>query len=232
MSSTSSIVTAAIDISGTYTMTSAPATSTSISPPGARYTAFTGELLRVLREGVPGAGSLLTLQEIYLALMRGLAARSMPRPQHLGTGLAERVALGPNLANIKKGPAPPPVQHHAPASEDPTPSPSSTAPVNKAELEKQFHQAMVQGYQQTKRETGYNATMYIQMISKSGGLATARQLIHAASVSSGFTTLWEKKRLDLAVEAFVLQERWNPLFTDDERQIARDRLAQYGFHPE
>jgi hypothetical protein len=63
------------------------------------------------------------------------------------------------------------------------------------------------------------------------GLGAARQLLHASSVSSGFTTLWEKGRLDLIVEAFVLQEPWSALFTDKELQIARGRLAEYGYHP-
>lgn len=82
-----------------------------------------------------------------------------------------------------------------------------------------------------KREINYNATVYIRMISTSGGLGAARQLIHASSVSSGFTTLWEKGRLDLTVEAFVLREPWSALFTEEELRIARDRLAEYGYHP-
>ena len=37
------------------------------------------------------------------------------------------------------------------------------------------------------------------------------------------------KRLDLAMEYLVaFNERFAPLFTDDERRIARERLALYG----
>jgi TIR domain len=99
-------------------------------------------------------------------------------------------------------------------------------------LEGAFHTAMVDVYQRAKREAGYHATYFIQMVSDRGGLATARHLLHASSVSEGFTALWERRRLDLTVEAVVLQERFASLFSDEERKIARDRLAEYGYHTE
>ncbi|MCM4083079.1 caspase family protein [Actinoplanes sp. TRM88002] len=231
MTSVSSALTAAIDISGTYTVASAPANSTSIAPPGDRHTAFTGELLRVLRDGIPGAGDLLSMRDIYTALVRGLHARSMPRPQHLGTGLADHISLGLNAADSPRRPAAQPSATSPEQAAARTKEQSSTPPADTAALEKQFHQALVDGYRAMKRDINYNATIYIRMISTSGGLGAARQLLHASSVSSGFTTLWEKKRLDLTVEAFVLQERWSALFTDEELQIARDRLAEYGYQP-
>jgi hypothetical protein len=99
-------------------------------------------------------------------------------------------------------------------------------------LEGAFHTAMVDVYQRAKREAGYHATYFIQMVSDRGGLATARHLLHASSVSEGFTALWERRRLDLTVEAVVLQERFAALFSDEERKIARNRLAEYGYHTE
>jgi hypothetical protein len=89
---------------------------------------------------------------------------------------------------------------------------------------------MVDVYQRAKREAGYQATYFIQMVSDRGGLATARYLLHASGVSEGFTALWERRRLDLTVEAVVLQERFAPLFSDEERSIARARLREYGYH--
>jgi hypothetical protein len=49
------------------------------------------------------------------------------------------------------------------------------------------------------------------------------------NVSDGFTTLWELKRPDLSVEAFVLRPEYAPLFTQEERSIARARLRQYEY---
>jgi hypothetical protein len=60
-------------------------------------------------------------------------------------------------------------------------------------------------------------------------METAHFLIHTPRPSDGFTALWERGRLDLTVEAHVLQERFHELFTDEEREICRQRLVQYGW---
>jgi hypothetical protein len=88
---------------------------------------------------------------------------------------------------------------------------------------------MAQIYVRAKSEAGYNATRYLQMVSEVGGLETARRLLASSGVSDGFTHLWERKRLDLSVEALTLEAKWAALFTDVERQTARDRLAEYGY---
>jgi hypothetical protein len=89
---------------------------------------------------------------------------------------------------------------------------------------------MVAIYETAKRELGYNATRFLQMLGEQGGLSTARQLLWSDTPSDGFTTLWAHHRLDLTVEAHVLQPRYAALFTDDDRQRARERLAAYGWH--
>jgi len=43
--------------------------------------------------------------------------------------------------------------------------------------------------------------------------------------------LWERQRLDLTVEAIILEEEWHSLFSEQERQIARNRWAEYGYVP-
>ncbi len=95
-------------------------------------------------------------------------------------------------------------------------------------VERQFNRAMVGVYESAKRATGYNATRFIQMIADQGGLDTGRQLLHSSQVSDGFTALWERGRLDLAVEAVVLRPEFATLFSD-EREIARQRLLSYGY---
>jgi hypothetical protein len=100
---------------------------------------------------------------------------------------------------------------------------------SKTHLEDRFHRDMVGIYETAKRELHYNASYFIQMVAEHGGLKTAQKLLWTADVSSGFTVLWEHQRLDLSVEALVLQEKYDPLFTDGDRKIARDRLEQYGY---
>jgi hypothetical protein len=98
-----------------------------------------------------------------------------------------------------------------------------------SEVERQWNRVMASIYETAKRELGYNASRFIQMVSEHGGTGTARQLIWSDSPSDGFTFLWEHHRLDLTVEAHMLDEQYAALFTDDDRQRALDRLTQYGW---
>lgn len=95
-----------------------------------------------------------------------------------------------------------------------------------------FHQAMLTIYKRAKRECHYNATRFLQMVTERGGLETARILLRAGSVSEGYVALWERGRLDLSVEAVILQPAWQELFSDADREIAQSRLREYGYRPE
>ena len=55
------------------------------------------------------------------------------------------------------------------------------------------------------------------MIGEYGGLETAKQLLRKSEVLQRIhSPLTICERLDLSVEAVVLQEQWRPLFTDEE----------------
>jgi hypothetical protein len=56
------------------------------------------------------------------------------------------------------------------------------------------------------------------------------QLLWSDQPSDGFTTLWTHHRLDLTVEAHVLKQDYATLLTEADRQQARRRLEQYGWH--
>lgn len=59
---------------------------------------------------------------------------------------------------------------------------------------------------------------------------TAKYLINAERPSDGFTHLYERGRLDLTVEAMVVENpQWHPLFTEAELERARRRLRAYGY---
>jgi hypothetical protein len=95
-----------------------------------------------------------------------------------------------------------------------------------------FENAMHQIYVRAKKEAGYNATIFLDMLHKQGGLATAKQLINAPKVSDGYTSLYEKGRLDLTVEAVLIDNpKWHVLFTPEEVARARKRLVEYGYQP-
>ncbi len=97
------------------------------------------------------------------------------------------------------------------------------------ELEKEFDMAMWDIYKRAKVEADYNATRFLQMLHQHRGLETARILLHASNVSDGYTALWERGRLDLTVEALILQKKWHPLFSNQEIEIAQGRLKEYNY---
>jgi len=104
------------------------------------------------------------------------------------------------------------------------------APVAEAgSVEAEFEKAMWDIYTRAKNEANYHATYFRSMLSEYGGLATARKLLSAPAVSDGFAALWERSRLDLTVEALVVQERFADLFSPKEIDVARYRLEQFGY---
>ena len=100
-------------------------------------------------------------------------------------------------------------------------------------LEDEFNERMNEIYLSGKREARYSAPLFAEMLKEHGGLETARRFIHSVDYAPGFTKLWERKRLDLTVEAVILAEtKWHSLFTPEELEICRKRLAEYGYTPE
>ena|SRR5665213_490109 len=97
------------------------------------------------------------------------------------------------------------------------------------ELESDFDEAMMDVYRRALNECDYKASRFLHMLHEHRGLETARILLHAPGVSEGYSALWERKRLDLTVEAVIIDRKWETLFTNAERNIARTRLAAYGY---
>lgn len=94
-------------------------------------------------------------------------------------------------------------------------------------LEKKFDSAMWDIYHTAKTACNYNATIFMQMLTKYGGVNTAKRLLSKEKVQYGFTELWLCKRLDLTVEAHVLKNEFNELFTREESNRARKRLLDH-----
>jgi osmoprotectant transport system substrate-binding protein len=63
-------------------------------------TSFTGELLELIRTGIPGAPATLTLRTIYMHLRTKLCSARLPEPHHWGTDTAEDFGLTRNAAYL------------------------------------------------------------------------------------------------------------------------------------
>lgn len=95
---------------------------------------------------------------------------------------------------------------------------------------KDFDVAMFDIYKRAKSEAGYNATIFFRMLNDRGGLSTAKYLINSPKESDGYAALYLRHRLDLSVEAMVVENtRWHALFTTDELAKARERLEKHGY---
>ena len=93
-----------------------------------------------------------------------------------------------------------------------------------------FDQAMLSIYNRAVAEANYRPSVFFRMLSEHGGYETARRLIHASNVSEGYVKLFERGRLDLTVEAVIIDNQlWHELFRDDELDICRKRLHAYGY---
>jgi len=96
------------------------------------------------------------------------------------------------------------------------------------QIEEQFQQEMLGLYQKAGNEIGYWANRYLRTVRQKGGLQAAKDWLRPVShlsLPEGLNRLAKKDRLDLSMEALVLQEPWRQLFTRSELRIAEERLS-------
>ncbi|WP_238013097.1 caspase family protein [Dactylosporangium sp. AC04546] len=109
-----------VSIDASYVMTATAETRLALAPPGERFTAFTGELVDVLRNGLPNAAELLEMGGIYWQLVRSLTDKQRPTPQARARNLGHAIAFARNLGRVADG-AVPPAAAEAPVQAPPGP---------------------------------------------------------------------------------------------------------------
>jgi hypothetical protein len=93
-----------------------------------------------------------------------------------------------------------------------------------------FDQRIWDAIREARDKHGYNPTGFISMIGDYGVQEAVKRLVNSSKPSEGYTRLWELERLDLSVEAIILEEPWKTLYTDKEREKAKKRLVQYHYY--
>ncbi|MFJ8932023.1 caspase domain-containing protein [Streptomyces sp. NPDC102364] len=111
------------DAQGTYTLTAADRAAHA-GRAGA-FTAFTGELLDLIGEGVAGGPPVLTFAELYPRLRQRLIARNLPHPNQRGTDTADKY---PVSRNVSGEPSTGYGHEHKPPRRHPTPGGSRIDP--------------------------------------------------------------------------------------------------------
>lgn len=107
-----------VSVRGTYTLAATPANMAALAPPGAEHTAFSGELLNLLRDGLPTGPPELDLHVIYQRLAQRMREEGWPTPKQYGTDNVLSLALARNPARVQAPPPPapaPPVVREAAA---------------------------------------------------------------------------------------------------------------------
>jgi hypothetical protein len=79
----------------------------------------------------------------------------------------------------------------------------------------------------------YHAPRFLRMVQEHGGKETADRLLATGQPSEGFTQLFlrGKDNLRISVEYIVLQNPWRKLFTNEQLEVARNRLCKYQCDP-
>jgi hypothetical protein len=95
------------------------------------------------------------------------------------------------------------------------------------ELENQFHHAMIVVADFANQNQFGNR--FRRMIDKHGAVETAKRLLATQEMQTGLMQLWEIKSLSKSMEALVIQERFQSLFTEAEITEARRRLDELGY---
>jgi hypothetical protein len=91
---------------GVYTLTASDHLAR-VPPPerqATECTSFTGELIKLIRDGVPGGSDKLTLNVIYSHLKRRLHSAGLPDPNQRGTDTADQFAFSRNAAQDATAP--------------------------------------------------------------------------------------------------------------------------------
>ncbi|MFJ1551207.1 caspase domain-containing protein [Streptomyces sp. NPDC088246] len=83
-------------VEGTYLMTASSETKLAWAPEGEEFTAFSGELVKALSEGIPGASDPLEMDSLFRHVSRELKAKGRPVPQQRARNAGHSIALTRN----------------------------------------------------------------------------------------------------------------------------------------
>lgn len=92
-----------------------------------------------------------------------------------------------------------------------------------------FTKRALQIYEDANTQIRYPANRFRQKVLRVGGLAAAKDWLKGSKMTEGFKRLIEHDRLDLSLEAVVLETKWSKYFTGEELATARERLTRFGY---
>lgn len=97
-------------------------------------------------------------------------------------------------------------------------------------LELAFENELKRQLQEAKQKCRYNPTRFLQMLAEHGGVGTVNRLLTNHEFSDGFTRLYMEQRLDLTMEAAVIKPEFSSLFSAEQIELCKNKLAACGYY--
>ena len=110
MGESDQMLAAAAEVEGTAVLAAAHENRAALAQPGERYTAFTGELVSALEEGIDGVGPVVSLRALFGHMERALRLKGRPTPQSAFRNTADEIGFrnrawkGPGNPEPSRGP--------------------------------------------------------------------------------------------------------------------------------
>ncbi len=103
--------------------------------------------------------------------------------------------------------------------------------LNKEQIKQSFHNEMVLIYKRITKELKYKSPRLIDLINKNGGYEAAIKYLVTESSVQDFAVLWENERLDLSVEALIINEKYRDIFDESIVEMCDKKLKEYSYAP-
>ncbi|AHI72891.1 restriction endonuclease-like protein [Burkholderia pseudomallei] len=97
--------------------------------------------------------------------------------------------------------------------------------------EERFTQFLLTKAVEAEEQAGIDYRKFERLLSSQGSKEAVGRLISRADYSSGFLKLLDAGRIDLTVEALVIESEWNTHFSSSLREHARKKLLKVGYAP-
>ena len=97
------------------------------------------------------------------------------------------------------------------------------------QLKKELRERYISTYNECKKFKYIPRAFLDMVVSNEDIVEVTRRLVHKDGGTSGFTTLYENKKMDLSVEKIILEPRYRELFTREDWQAAYLRLKQFEY---
>lgn len=98
------------------------------------------------------------------------------------------------------------------------------------QLMRELRERYISTYNECKKFKYFPRAFLDMVVSNEDIIEVTRRLVHKEGGTSGFTTLFENKRMDLSVEKIILEPKYRKLFTCEDLRVAYERLKQYEYN--